>query len=156
MLKPAFHGSAHGLHQDSAYWPMDPPTLVTVSIALDDATPANGCIQVIPGSHRWGLQQWGHIARDKDEPLTDRTDIDLSGRMDVPLRAGSALLFHSLLVHGSGPNHSPHPRNTALYAYFSPAVRYVPGERGPRQVTYPVVAGLGGRDELTLVAEPGA
>lgn len=48
MLKPAFHGSAHRMHQDSAYWPMDPPTLVTVSIALADATRQNGCIQVIP------------------------------------------------------------------------------------------------------------
>ena len=38
MLKPAFHGSAHGLHQDSAYWPMEPPKLVTVSIAINDAT----------------------------------------------------------------------------------------------------------------------
>jgi ectoine hydroxylase-related dioxygenase (phytanoyl-CoA dioxygenase family) len=152
MLKPAFHGSAHGLHQDSAYWPMDPPALVTVSIALDDATPENGCIQVIPGSHRWGLQAWGRIARDRDEPLTDREDVDLSGRVDVPLKAGSALLFHSLIVHGSGPNNSPRSRNTALYAYFPPTVRYVPGAGGPRQATYPVIAGLDGREELTLVA----
>ena len=34
MLKPAFHVSSHGFHQDSAYWPMKPPALVTVSIAL--------------------------------------------------------------------------------------------------------------------------
>jgi phytanoyl-CoA hydroxylase len=153
MLKPAFHGSAHGLHQDSAYWPMDPPTLVTVSIALDDATVDNGCFQIIPGSHRWGLQEWGRIARDRDEPLTDRADIDLSDRIQVPLSAGSALFFHSLIVHGSGPNNSPQSRNTALYAYFSPAVRYRPSPNAPRQMTYPVIAGLGGKEELTLVAE---
>jgi ectoine hydroxylase-related dioxygenase (phytanoyl-CoA dioxygenase family) len=153
MLKPAFHGSAHGLHQDSAYWPMDPPTLVTVSIALDDATPENGCFQIIPKSHEWGLQEWGRIARDRGEPLTDREDVDLSARIQVPLAAGSALFFHSLIVHGSGPNNSPHPRNTALYAYFSPAVRYVPGEGRAREATFPVVAGLGGKTELTLVAE---
>jgi ectoine hydroxylase-related dioxygenase (phytanoyl-CoA dioxygenase family) len=152
MLKPAFHGSAHGLHQDSAYWPMEPPSLVTVSIALDDSTPENGCFKVIPASHKWGLQQWGHIARPADAPLTERDDLDLSAQIDVPLKAGSALFFHSLLVHGSGPNKTPHSRNTALYAYFSPQVRYRPGERGPASRTFPVVAGLGGAREHTLVA----
>jgi ectoine hydroxylase-related dioxygenase (phytanoyl-CoA dioxygenase family) len=153
MFKPAFHGSIHGIHQDSAYWPMEPPKLVTVSIALTNATPENGCFKVIPGSHRWGLQEWGRIARGQDEALTDRDDIDLSAQIEVPLKAGSALFFHSLLAHGSGPNKSPNPRNTALYAYFSPEVRYVPGEGQPREKTFPVVAGLGGKTELTLVAE---
>ncbi len=155
MLKPAHHGSAHGLHQDSAYWPMDPPTLVTVSIALSDATPENGCFQVIPKSHTWGMQRWGRIAREQDEALTDREDVDLSAQIEVSLSGGSALLFHSLLVHGSGPNRSPHPRHTALYAYFPPAVRYVPKAGGPQQKVFPVVSGLDGAKEVTLVAEEG-
>ena len=154
MLKPAHHGSAHGLHQDSAYWPMEPPSLVTVSIALTDSDPDNGCIQVIPGSHKWGMQRtWGRITRDRGQPLTDRADVDLSQCRQVPLKAGSALLFHSLIVHGSGPNNSPRPRHTALYAYFPPAVRYRPDEGRPRQMTYPVVHGLDGRAELTLSAD---
>ena len=153
MLKPAFHGSAHGLHQDSAYWPMEPPKLVTVSIALNDATPRNGCIKVIPGSHKWGLQEWGHITRDKHETMTDREDVDVSAQTDVPLSAGSAVCFHSLMVHGSGANMSPNPRNTALYAYFSPEVRYVPQGAHPQEKSFPVVAGLDGREELTLVAD---
>lgn len=153
MLKPAFHGSSHGLHQDSAYWPMQPPALITVSIALTDAGPENGCIQVLPRSHRWGLQSWGHIARRQDESLTDRDDVDLSGKVDVPLAAGDAVLFHSLTVHGSGPNTSPRPRHTALYAYFPPTVRYVPGEKGPTQKTFQVVSGLDGKDTVTLTAD---
>ena len=59
MFKPAFHGSSHGLHQDSAYWPMEPPNLVTVSIALNEATPENGCFKVIPQSHLWGCTVLG-------------------------------------------------------------------------------------------------
>lgn len=153
MLKPAYHGSAHGLHQDSFYWPMEPPTLVTVSIALTDSTPENGCFKVIPSSHRWGLLQWGRIARNKDEALVDRTDIDLSGQIDVPLSAGSALCFHSLVVHGSGANTTPQPRNTALYAYFPPTVRYKAGKGSSQERTFPVVSGLGGKQELTMVAE---
>ena len=152
MLKPAFHGSAHALHQDSAYWPMEPPALVTASIALDDATPDNGCIKVIPGSHHWGLQEWGHIAQQQEAPLTNRDDIDRSRQIDVPLAAGSAVLFHSLMVHGSGPNQTDRPRNTALYAYFSPHVRYVPGTNGPQSKSFPVIAGLDGATEHVLVA----
>lgn len=152
MLKPAFHGSAHALHQDSAYWPMEPPALVTASIALDDATPDNGCIKVIPGSHHWGLQEWGRIAQQQEAPLTNREDIDRTRQIDVPLAAGSAVLFHSLMVHGSGPNQTDRPRNTALYAYFSPHVRYVPGANGPQSKSFPVIAGLDGATEHVLVA----
>ena len=153
MLKPAHHGSAHGLNQDSPYWPMEPPSLVTVSIALTDSASDNGCIQVIPGSHKWGMQKWGHISRDRGQALTDREDLDMSQCVEVPLKAGSALLFHSLVVHGSGANNSPRPRHTALYAYFPPTVRYRPAEGRPRQMTFPVVHGLGGRAELTLTAD---
>lgn len=153
MLKPAFHGSVHGLHQDSAYWPMEPPSLVTVSIALNDSSPENGCFHVIPESHKWGLQNWGRIARDQNEKMTERRDIDTSKQIEVPLTAGSVLFFHSLMVHGSGSNQSPSPRNTALYAYFPPSVRYTPGPNGPQEKSFPVASGLEGRQELTLVAQ---
>ena len=152
MFKPAFHGSSHGLHQDSAYWPMEPPNLVTVSIALNEATPENGCFKVIPRSHLWGMQSWGHIARQQSADLTDRKEV-AEQQMDVPLSAGSALFFHSLMVHGSGPNTTENPRNTALYAYFSPLVKYVPKDGKPGEKTFPVVAGLGGKKELTLVSQ---
>ena len=144
MLKPARHGSTHALHQDSSYWPMDPPKLLTVSIALNEATAENGCFRIIPGSHHWEKQEWGEIATRQDEVGTNRPDVDDSQVQLVPLRAGSVIMFHSLLVHGSGPNRSDKPRNTALYAYFSPEVRYVPGPDGPRDATHRVISGLGG------------
>ena len=152
MLKPAHYGSAHAFHQDSAYWPMDPPSLITVSIALEDATPENGCIKVIPGSHQGNLQAWGHIAQDQHAPLTERNDVDLSGQIDVPLKAGSAVLFHSKLVHGSGANTTDTSRNTALYAYFSPDVQYKPGANAPQRRTFPVIAGMQGATEHEMVA----
>lgn len=152
MLKPAFHGSAHAPHQDSAYWPIEPPALVTVSVALNDATAENGCFNVIPRSHRWGLKDWGLIAQAQDAETVYEDDLKEARQVDVPLKAGSALFFHSLMVHGSGPNRSPHPRNTALYAYFPPHVRYVPKDGKPGVKTYPVVAGLEGRETFTLEA----
>lgn len=150
MLKPAFHGSAHAFHQDSAYWPMDPPALVTVSIALTDSTPENGCIQVIPGSHRWGMQEWGLIAQNTDQAQANRSDVDTSGAIDVPLKAGSAVMFHSLTVHGSGPNKTAHPRHTALYAYFPPTVKLVARGDTATSRDFPVISGLDGQEILTM------
>jgi len=158
MLKPAFHGSGHEFHQDSAYWPIDPPRLVTVSIALDDATTANSCFKVIPGSHKWGLKMkentpaGGRLVSGLEvRALLD--DVDLSDQIKVPLSAGSILFFHSLIMHGSDPNTSPNSRNTALYAYFSPHIRYVPKEGQPKEETFVVAAGLDNKEELTLKAE---
>ena len=152
MLKPAFHGSVHGLHQDSAYWPIDPPRSVTLSIALTDATRENGCFRVLPGSHKSGLREWGRIAQEQNSNSEDEKEIDPDGLVEVPLSAGSALFFHSMVVHGSGPNFSPKPRNTALYAYFPPDVRYKPGSNRPRQRKFRVIHGCGGRREVAMVA----
>lgn len=150
MLKPAFHGSAHAFHQDSAYWPMDPPSLVTVSMALTESTSENGCIQVIPGSHKWGMQEWGLIAQDTEKAEANRDDIDTSGAIEAPLKAGSVVMFHSLTVHGSGPNKSPDPRHTALYAYFPPTVKLVARGSESTSRNFPVVSGLKGAESLTM------
>ena len=130
---------------------------------LNDTSPENGCFKIIPRSQKWGLQEWRRLVRGHQEPLADRDDIDLSGEMDVPLSAGSVLLFQSLVVHGSGANPSPNGRNTALYAYFSPDVRYVPGGNPPTHIgeeaadgrghSFPVVAGLEGEETLTLFTQ---
>ena len=50
--KPARTGKKTPWHQDANYWPMKPAHTCTAWIALDDATLENGCLQVIPGSHR--------------------------------------------------------------------------------------------------------
>ena len=150
MLKPARHGSQHGLHQDVAYWPLEPPALVTVSIAISASDAENRCIHVIPGSHRWTVGEWENISRRDDAAQTDREDVDLSQLRDVPLAAGTAVLFHSNIVHGSGPNHSDRPRHTALYASFPPTARYMPAKRDSPSKTYPVVVGLNGLASVTL------
>ena len=62
-------------------------------------------------------------------------------------------MFHSLVVHGSGPNHSSRPRHTALYAYFPPTVQYISKNGSPDEKTFPVISGLEGQEELTLKAE---
>ncbi len=56
MNKPASHGTVLPWHQDGGeVWALDRDPLITIWMALDDATVANGCVEVIPGSHRLGL-----------------------------------------------------------------------------------------------------
>ena len=153
MLKPALHGSEHAFHQDGAYWPIDPPNLVTVSIAIDESTVDNGCIKVLPGSHLSELKEWGHIAKPPNSKSPESQKTNDPNQLEVPLLPGSALFFHSKLIHGSGPNSSEHSRNTALYAYFNPQVRYIPQDGMPRSRSFPVIAGLGGAKDFEIKAQ---
>ena len=99
-----------------------------------------------------GMQEWGHIARPDDKSLSNREDLDTSNVVGVPLKAGSALMFRSLVVRGSGPNRSPRPRHTSLYAYLPPTVQYISKGVSDDERTFPVVSGLEGREEFTLRA----
>jgi phytanoyl-CoA hydroxylase len=128
MMKPAHHGSAKPYHQDSAYWSIDPPELVSCWTALDDATLENGCMRVIPGSHRRGIMEHQHLA----DYQVDEETLDRSGEVAVPLAAGGCLLFHSLLLHATSPNHSPQPRRAMINSYMSARARFTgPAERKP-------------------------
>jgi ectoine hydroxylase-related dioxygenase (phytanoyl-CoA dioxygenase family) len=160
------------------YWPLRPAgAAIAVSIALADADHSNGCFRVIPKSHHWGLKYWGNITRGPGEdihapqaPTSEATrrlaGIDAGGvdsgsvlnapsadmlaqQIEVPLRAGSALFFHSLTAHGSDANLSDRSRNTALYAAFSAKAEFIGGQ--PQ--SYRVLSGMGGMDVFTM--EPG-
>jgi phytanoyl-CoA hydroxylase len=120
MMKPARHGSAKPYHQDSAYWAIDPPDLCSAWIALDDATLENGCMRVLPGSHRRGTLEHRHLA----DFQVDEEGLDRSGEVAVPLEAGGVLLFHSLLLHATSPNHSDQARRAMICSYMSARSRY--------------------------------
>jgi ectoine hydroxylase-related dioxygenase (phytanoyl-CoA dioxygenase family) len=80
---------------------------------LDDATVENGCLQYIPGSHRWGLLPKPVIAGDLDgvrEFLNDAQRKQFEHPVYAPVKAGEAIFHHSLTLHGSGANTSFKPR----------------------------------------------
>jgi hypothetical protein len=60
------------------------------------------------------------------------------------------MIFHSLTVHGSGPNKSANARHTALYAYFPPTVKLVARGNESTSRSFPVISGLGGVETLTM------
>lgn len=121
MMKNPRVGSAQWWHQDYAYWPKGRPDMVACMIWLDDATKENGCLQVVPKSHKRGLLP--HERRQR----ADGNQLELVEPYFKPedvvyceATAGSILFFHCLLLHGSDPNPSDKPRRAAICEYNSP------------------------------------
>lgn len=109
------------LHQDDGYGQLDPPLDVTVWTALTDTDETNGCLVVVPGSHRDGLVS--HSSTDANVALLEAPTA--AAATTVPLRAGEAVLFSGLTLHGSGPNRSASARVGMHARYCHPSVRMV-------------------------------
>lgn len=111
--KPPGKGKRTPWHQDANYWPMRPAHTCTAWIALDEATVENGCLQVIPGSHR-GERYYKHSVN-QDRGLTlnqelDKSEFDEADARPILLKPGQVSFHDSFLVHGSEPNRSPRRR----------------------------------------------
>jgi ectoine hydroxylase-related dioxygenase (phytanoyl-CoA dioxygenase family) len=115
VTKPPQSRTVVPWHQDNGYSPVIPEQYLTCWLALEDATLDNGCMWVIPGSHRWGtvehVNTGGFFQVGYDGP---------DDGVAVPLRKGSALLFSSLSQHRSGINVTDGHRR-AWIVQFCPA-----------------------------------
>ncbi len=103
-------------HQDNGYTPMIPEQYLTCWLALDDADEDNGCIWVVPGSHRLGTVKH----RNGDGPFRvglDSDDPRAAGAVPVPVSRGDVLCFSSLVLHRSGPNRSGRQRRAWIIQY---------------------------------------
>lgn len=112
-------GAPFPWHQEGLYWENgaeDLESLVSTLTYLDDATKENGCLWVIPGSHKQGNLQG---LKDRGVLGALYTDVDLIEGEKIPteLRAGSVLFFHRDLVHGSQTNRTRESRRVFVVAY---------------------------------------
>lgn len=116
---PEFQGQAW--HQDEIYIPTRDRSLCGAWIAMDDATIANGCLWVLPESHRSGYL---YPAREHDDP--DEFDegsqswgFDDSGEMPVEVRAGGVVFFNGYLLHRSQKNRASTYRRVLVNHYMN-------------------------------------
>ncbi len=122
ISKPPYDGQPVLWHHDAGYWPqLEPMTVVSLWLAVDHSTPENGCLRVIPGSHRNDLAE---ITRMTDQPNVlssgmDPSLVDESRAVDVVLAPGDVSVHHPSTVHGSRANTSPE-RRCGL------TIRYIP------------------------------
>lgn len=121
ICKPGGDGMAAPWHQDSTYWPLEPMEIMTLWLAIDEATTENGCMRVIPKTHTLG--ELAHEERDTSENLLhlglDITRFEGHEIVDCVLKPGECTFHEARLVHGSSPNTSPKRR--AGYT-----IRYMP------------------------------
>ena len=115
-------------HQDDGYTPVTPSPYLTLWLALNDATPENGCISVLPGSYKRGLVPHTN----SDIGLICHPTDDLDQGVLVPVGAGSMAVFWSLTMHKSGPNLSRGERKAFVIQYAHAGLRSaVTGELVP-------------------------
>jgi len=120
LMKPPFKGSEKPWHQDNAYFDWTPlDGILGVWIALDPATVENGCMQVIPGSHRDGPAPHYHV---RDCQLADQ-GVQVDRIEVVPLRPGGVLFFSGLIHHGTPANMSATRRRALQFHYAAARCR---------------------------------
>ncbi len=130
ISKDPHTGRATPWHEDSAYWEgrLDRyDAIVTVWVSLDGSDRENGCMRVIPGTHRNGFSTYKPV-----EDLTTATfdteinSVDESKAVDFVLAPGEASLHDSRIVHGAQANTSPRRRTGYTMRYLATSARVVP------------------------------
>jgi ectoine hydroxylase len=121
MLKEPRVGGAWEWHQDYGYWYSNNclfPHMGSCMIAVDRASKANGCLQVIPGSHKMGRIEHGTFGTQTGAD-PDRVQLALEHMELVyaEMDPGDALFFHSNTLHRSDANTSDDPRWTLICCY---------------------------------------
>jgi ectoine hydroxylase-related dioxygenase (phytanoyl-CoA dioxygenase family) len=129
LSKPPRLGRPVNWHQDYGYWQMvTPPDLITCWCALDDATIANGCMQVVPGSHRWGLIDANtNLAEDDPEAILKKATPPPGERVEkvaIELPAGHCMWHHCLTLHGTDINRTDRPRRAVITHLMPDHCRY--------------------------------
>ncbi len=115
VIKDATRNFASPWHQDRPYW--GGVEKYSLWVALDDCTINNGCLRIIPGTHKQG--EWQHDKHQEMKFGNRLAEVDESLAEDVLLNKGDALLFHDCLVHASHPNLSGKDRWSMIATYRS-------------------------------------
>ena len=130
FAKPPHHPGVVPWHQDESYWTrVQPIRHVTLNLLLDDADATNGCLQFVPGSHRWELLPKLPFDAPLDAILArlpPERRAEFAPR-SVPVPAGHATLHHARTLHGSGPNRSERPRRAVVLNYMAHDTRVADG-----------------------------
>ena len=131
QYKPAKTGGATAWHQDAPLWPsIEPMTPVSAWIPLDTADEENGCMWMVPGSHRWGNQMEFLVSAAGLKTLDEFSNLppfdppagapiqEVTTR-PCPVQRGEVHFHHSLTWHGSPFNQSTRPRQALAIHYMT-------------------------------------
>ncbi|GDY11521.1 hypothetical protein LBMAG53_03980 [Planctomycetota bacterium] len=125
--KPPRTGKRIPWHQDASYWAIEPKKTVTVWLALAPTNRANGCLQVIPGSHRHPDLPQVPVSDPRSwfPAAADPARVDPTQAVALDMAAGEGVLFNEATLHGSDPNDSDQARFAVSFRYTSPEVTFL-------------------------------
>ena len=138
ISKPPDDNAKFACHHDFYFWPLDRPRMITCWLALDKVTPENGCMHVVPGSHRDPRFQPADCDMANDigltpaplgpgEPGSMYDEIrtwDVEQTKPVPLEAGECMFHHCLNYHFTPPNVTDRQRRALVMIYMPDGTRY--------------------------------
>jgi phytanoyl-CoA hydroxylase len=106
-------------HQDDAYYTevVNSDTRMSIWVPLQDTDEKNGCLWIVPGSHKQGLQPYTIQNNGTCRKALDEEQVDLSKAEPVPMKAGSILLFNALTWHSSKGNETEQVRRAFIVSY---------------------------------------
>lgn len=129
MTKQPRFSSDTGWHQDIRYWAFERPELINVWLALGPERNDNGCLRLIPGSHRMNFaktqfESAAFLRQDlpENQPL-------LQQAISAELDAGDVLLFHCRALHAASRNFSDHTKFSAVFTFRAGNNHPLPGTR---------------------------
>ncbi|HEV2295418.1 MAG TPA: phytanoyl-CoA dioxygenase family protein [Tepidisphaeraceae bacterium] len=122
FMKPPRHGIEAAPHQDTAFWPKLSPNAILFWMAIDPATIENGCLHIVPESHRLDLP---HRTDPVQGKMLYDDQFDATRQIPIELAPGSALIMDSGLIHRSYPNRSDYSRRAMTSVYVSGDVRHL-------------------------------
>lgn len=131
QYKPPRAGGPTGWHQDHPLWPtIQPADLISSWTPFEDATIENGCMWMVPGSHKWGNQQRFLGTREPFQPIhRDPSELPDGASLEAvacEVMKGECHLHHCLTWHGSPHNRSERPRPAVAVHYMPSHTRYDP------------------------------
>ncbi|ONI78535.1 phytanoyl-CoA dioxygenase [Kribbella sp. ALI-6-A] len=143
LCKPPRCGKGVEWHQDGAFWPLEPMNVVTLWLALTGSDLENGCLRVLPGSHRSELAQMRPTDRDSVLRRRIDTDVDEDRVEDLVMGPGDVEVHHPNMVHSSTPNRSDRWRRALTIRYIPTSTRITrPDEASPFLLRGEAVTGL--------------
>ena len=131
ISKPPFTGKPVFWHQDGVYWPLEPMKVVTLWLSVDESNTDNGCLRVVPGSHKMDFKMHVENLREANVLGSEiAVDVDEKDAYDIVLHPGDVDVHHPNIIHGSDANTSPN-RRCGLTIRYIPTSTKILGDEQP-------------------------
>jgi hypothetical protein len=117
LIKPPY-GNHTAFHMDDPFWSFSSPNAISIWVALDEATLANGCLWYLPGTHKQVTYAATGIGENLGSLFKAYPQFRDLEAVAAPCPAGSAVFHNGLIAHGAGANMTPHARRAMTCAFM--------------------------------------